>query len=288
MASALRLMAWLTFFGSTYGYFIFVDQSNATNFAYGLIGLALLSLIIALRPGKPPSTQRKAPLPSSSSRAKSRDIPTPVLSSESAADSAERKEDLIDGVESTADSDTISLGGDESIVQSAEEEFEEIDEELEEAIHLAEEEEEESIQISIDARLERNAVIRERVELRRRTRVSQLRENEVHQRQIEDAPDEDLNALVAGDSDNLEVVAEPLHLDPGRIAASTLVRIDEQRILKVRQPVDSLQFRKPGESIAEETPVLELSELGDLPPPPTPDSASGRLAALRDERSLDE
>jgi len=38
----------------------------------------------------------------------------------------------------------------------------------------------------------------------------------------------------------------------------------------------------------EESPVLEISELGDLPPPPAPDSASGRLAALRDERSLDE
>ncbi|MAK77971.1 MAG: hypothetical protein CL992_01655 [Euryarchaeota archaeon] len=286
MASALRLMAWLTFFGSTYGYFIFVDQSNATNLAYGLIGLALLSLVIALRPGKPASPQRRTPSPSSPD--KSKEIPAPVLSAESAADSAERKEDLIDGAESTVDSETISLGEDDSVVLSAEEEFEEIDEELEEAIHLAEEEEEESIQISIDARLERNAAIRERVEMRRRTRVSQLRENEVHQRQIEDAPGEDLNALVAGGPDNLEVIAEPLHLDPGRVAASTLVRIDEQRVLKVRQPVDSLQFRKPGESTVEESPVLEISELGDLPPPPAPDSASGRLAALRDERSLDE
>ncbi|HJN56144.1 MAG TPA: hypothetical protein QF646_07150 [Candidatus Poseidoniales archaeon] len=287
MASALRLMAWLTFFGSAYGYFIFIDQSNATSLAYGLIGLALLSLIIALRPGKPKSPQRRKTSSSISSSAKSRNIPAPVLSAESAADSAERKENLIDGAESPTDSGETSVDDDQQDDLSLEDEPEVIDEELVEAIHLAEEEEEESIQTSIDARLERNAVIRERVEKRRRTRVSQLRGNEVHQRQMEDAPNEDLNALVGSGSNDLEVIAEPLHLDPGRIAASTLVRIDGQRILKVRQPVDSLQFRRPGESVAEDPPILDEAELGDLPPPPAPDSASGRLAALRDERSSD-
>ncbi len=280
-------MAWLTFFGSAYGYFIFIDQSNATSLAYGLIGLALLSLIIALRPGKPKSPQRRKTSSSISSSAKSRNIPAPVLSAESAADSAERKENLIDGAESPTDSGETSVDDDQQDDLSLEDEPEVIDEELVEAIHLAEEEEEESIQTSIDARLERNAVIRERVEKRRRTRVSQLRGNEVHQRQMEDAPNEDLNALVGSGSNDLEVIAEPLHLDPGRIAASTLVRIDGQRILKVRQPVDSLQFRRPGESVAEDPPILDEAELGDLPPPPAPDSASGRLAALRDERSSD-
>ena len=212
-----------------------------------------------------------------------------MLSVESAADSAERKENLIDGAESAADPGETPADDEEQVDRGPGDEQEEIDEELVEAIHLAEEEEEESIQTSIDARLERNAAIRARVEMRRRTRVSQLRENEVHQRQTEDAPDEDLNALVVSGIEGLEVIAEPLHLDSGRVAASTLVRIDEERILKVRQPVDSLQFRRPGESVVEdEPPPLDLAELGDLPPPPAPDTASGRLAALKVERSSDD
>lgn len=169
---------------------------------------------------------------------------------------------------------------------------------IEENVHVAEEYvaeidaesmEEADIESFIDDRRDRHALIRRRIEARRREQLADIRSETAKIYQSADES-EDLLSLLSTENHGHTILQVSSEIPSGSPVGAVFARIDEDRILKVRLPLDQ-GFIASAEPLPELPP---LPDLGDLPPPPLPEIgnlappppvSSSKLDALRDEMS---
>ena len=163
-----------------------------------------------------------------------------------------------------------------------------------EAVHVADEYvvevspesvEEADIQATVAERASRHSEIRQRIEARRRSQMADIRASSARMWE-EHAVREDLVELLQKEGHGLAVFDEPAQPEAGHIYGATFIRIDDQRILKYRSPLDSgFEAVITTEKVLENDP-LELPPLigpdGNPLPLPLP-GPSGALAALKEE-----
>ena len=192
----------------------------------------------------------------------------------------------------------------QELESSEDEEFEPIEEvEVEiEDIHTADEYvvevspesvEDADIEVTVSNRRIQHQEIRERIEKRRRGQLAEIRASTVRMWE-EHTAGEDLVAVLQDPNHGQTVLIEPENPEPGHIYGATFVRINETQILKLRTPLDD------GFEEVEKKPTLPpligpdglplppLPGMENLPLPPLPlpepaSSASGALAALKEE-----
>jgi len=165
-----------------------------------------------------------------------------------------------------------------------------------EAVHVADEYvvevspesvEEADIQATVAERASRHGEIRQRIEARRRSQMADIRASSARMWE-EHAVREDLVEILQKEGHGLSVLDEPVQPEAGHIYGATFIRIDDQRVLKYRSPLDS-----GFEAVISNDEVLEKDPL-ELPPLIGPDGnplplplplpgPSGALAALKEE-----
>jgi hypothetical protein len=163
-----------------------------------------------------------------------------------------------------------------------------------EAVHVADEYvvdvspesiEEADIQATVAERASRHNEIRQRIEARRRSQMADIRASSARMWE-EHAVREDLVELLQKEGHGLAVLDEPAQPQAGHIYGATFIRIDNQRVLKYRSPLDSgfeaiITTEKVLEKDPNELPTLIGPDGNPLPLPlPGP---SGALAALKEE-----
>lgn len=163
-----------------------------------------------------------------------------------------------------------------------------------EAVHVADEYvvevspesvEEADIQATVAERASRHSEIRQRIEARRRSQMADIRASSARMWE-EHTVREDLVELLQKEGHGLAVLDEPAQPEAGHIYGATFIRIDGQRVLKYRSPLDSgFEAVITTEKVLEKDP-LELPPLmgsdGNPLPLPLP-GPSGALAALKEE-----
>ncbi len=163
-----------------------------------------------------------------------------------------------------------------------------------EAVHVADEYvvevspesvEEADIQATVAERASRHSEIRQRIEARRRSQMADIRASSARMWE-EHTVREDLVELLQKEGHGLAVLDEPAQPEAGHIYGATFIRIDDQRVLKYRSPLDSgFEAVITTEKVLEKDP-LELPPLmgsdGNPLPLPLP-GPSGALAALKEE-----
>lgn len=163
-----------------------------------------------------------------------------------------------------------------------------------EAVHVADEYvvevspesvEEADIQATVAERASRHSEIRQRIEARRRSQMADIRASSARMWE-EHAVRENLVELLQKEGHGLAVLDEPAQPEAGHIYGATFIRIDDQRVLKYRSPLDSgFEAVITTEKVLEKDP-LELPPLmgpdGNPLPLPLP-GPSGALAALKEE-----
>jgi microcystin-dependent protein len=163
-----------------------------------------------------------------------------------------------------------------------------------EAVHVADEYvvevspesiEEADIQATVAERASRHGEIRQRIEARRRSQMADIRASSARMWE-EHAVREDLVEILQKEGHGLAVLDEPAQPEAGHIYGATFIRIDDQRVLKYRSPLDSgfeavITTEKVLEKDPTELPPLMGPDGNPLPLPlPGP---SGALAALKEE-----
>ena len=163
-----------------------------------------------------------------------------------------------------------------------------------EAIHVADEYvvevspesvEEADIQATVAERASRHSEIRQRIEARRRSQMADIRASSARMWE-EHVVREALVEILQKEGHGLAVLDEPAQPEAGHIYGATFIRIDDQRVLKYRSPLDSgFEAVITTEKVLEKDP-LELPPLmgsdGNPLPLPLP-GPSGALAALKEE-----
>ena len=163
-----------------------------------------------------------------------------------------------------------------------------------EAIHVADEYvvevspesvEEADIQATVAERASRHSEIRQRIEARRRSQMADIRASSARMWE-EHVVREDLVEILQKEGHGLAVLDEPAQPEAGHIYGATFIRIDDQRVLKYRSPLDSgFEAVITTENVLEKDP-LELPPLMDSDGNPLPlplPGPSGALAALKEE-----
>lgn len=163
-----------------------------------------------------------------------------------------------------------------------------------EAIHVADEYvvevspesvEEADIQATVAERASRHSEIRQRIEARRRSQMADIRASSARMWE-EHVVREDLVEILQKEGHGLAVLDEPAQPESGHIYGATFIRIDDQRVLKYRSPLDSgFEAVITTEKVLEKDP-LELPPLMDSDGNPLPlplPGPSGALAALKEE-----
>ena len=167
---------------------------------------------------------------------------------------------------------------------------------IDENVHVAEEfvaeidaesMEEADIESFIDDRRDRHALIRRRIEARRREQLADIRSETAKIYQSADES-EDLLSLIGTENHGHTIHEVTGEIPAGSPVGAVFARIDDNRLLKVRLPLDQ-GFIASAEPLPELPP---LPDLGDLPPPPLPEigdlplpppASISKLDALRDE-----
>lgn len=163
-----------------------------------------------------------------------------------------------------------------------------------EAVHVADEYvvevspesiEEADIQATVAERASRHSEIRQRIEARRRSQMADIRASSARMWE-EHAVREDLVEILQKEGHGLAVLDEPAQPEAGHIYGATFIRIDDQRVLKYRSPLDSgfeaiITTEKVLENDLVELPPL-IGQDGNPLPLPLP-GPSGALAALKEE-----
>ena len=116
------------------------------------------------------------------------------------------------------------------------------------------------------SRRESQKEIRDGIEKRRRKQLAKIRGDTLRSR-YEAGSREELQKIIQH-SNEIQVVDEPENPTPGHPYGRVLIRIDENKILRLRVPLDV------GLRAAEIEPE-PLPDLGGLPPPPLPGEISG-------------
>ena len=147
------------------------------------------------------------------------------------------------------------------------------------------------IEVTVSNRRIKHQEIRNRIEKRRRGQLAEIRASTVRMWE-EHTAGEDLVAVLQTENHGQTVLVEPENPQPGHIYGATFIRLDENKILKLRTPLDDgfeevVKKPKLPELLGPDGIVLPpLPGLGELPLPPLPvtdSSASSALAALKDE-----
>lgn len=210
------------------------------NFAFA-IGLLVLFSLVLFTGGKGKSRKRarsrhsRSATPATETAASaSIDVPEPVVEEEDAGTRRGRKLAKADSAEDSAEAED-------------EEEVVVLDEEaIEDEVHVAEEYvvdidaqtlEEADIEEFIDDRRDKRAAIKDRIEMRRRGQLADIRASAARMWAQHDEG-EDLLALLSRPGHGLEVLDEPEKVAPGHPYGATYVRLDDARVLKVRVPLD--------------------------------------------------
>ena len=136
-------------------------------------------------------------------------------------------------------------------------------------VHIARSDPELQAEAEVDLYLaqqrERREVFRERLHRERRLEMSKRVAEEVRKwTQIEDG--EDLSTLTSIPGHGLAVFYEPEEPDPSIPQGVSYVRIDDERVLKVRVSLDVPRSESP----APEGEASELQETDSMPMPPAP------------------
>ena len=295
---AVRNVIAVTFIGV---FFYYLSAGHLTdNDKWVLIsilgGLAFFWVLLGNQPKQAqrqqPETQPKPLVETVLEEEDDEEVPEPITSSnESQQTLRERKMAKIAAIEARVE----DIEPDDEVVVEVEE------------VHVAEEFvvevspetfEDADIQVTVTERKVRHDKIRERIEVRRRNQLADIR-TVASQKYQEADPREDIIALLKQPNHGLTVHLEPENLEPGRTYGSTFVRLDEQNILRIRVPLD-VGFESVAslskEEEAEPAPIIGpdgkilpplLGPDGKpLPLPPLP-SASGQLAALKDDMMND-
>ena len=147
------------------------------------------------------------------------------------------------------------------------------------------------IEVTVSNRRIKHQEIRNRIEKRRRGQLAEIRASTVRMWE-EHTAGEDLVAVLQTENHGQTVLVEPENPQPGHIYGATFIRLDENKILKLRTPLDDgfeevVKKPKLPELLGPDgNPLPPLPGLGELPLPPLPavnSSASSALAALKDE-----
>ena len=226
------------------------------------------------------------------------DIPLPITENElDGATLRERKLAKIQAAESKKE-ELLATTLVESEIHS--EEIVEVTLEMEE-VHVADEfvvemspdsVENADIESSILQRRVKHDKIRQKIELRRRGQLADIRASTARMWE-EQTAGEDLVALLQTPGHGQSVLVTPEHPEPGHIYGATFIRIDESRVLKLRTALDDgfekVQSKKEPEPAPligpDGNPLPTLIGLDGMPltlPLPMP-SASLALAQMKDE-----
>ena len=296
MGTGLKLMLALGAIG-TFGFYLARVSEMTEGAQWGFIGAILLqSFLFVVVPGKQKKVVVRKKLVEMEAEDEVEEItanlPEPVKSDP--LDGATLRERKMAKIKAKEEEDSDS---DEEI-QIAAEDIEAIED-----VHIADQYvveidaesiEESRIEDTVDERRRRHTEIRQRIEARRREQMAEVRASAA--KMWDDNQDrEDMVAVLSDPEHGLIVLDEPASVSPGHPYGSTFIRIDDERVVKVRIPLDA-GFRKVETEEPEGLPLpggLPLPlPAGGLPlppppmigtlPPPVMESQS-KLAALRNE-----
>ena len=120
----------------------------------------------------------------------------------------------------------------------------------------------------VKERREKRSEIRERIQRRRRMELAERRAAKVRMwTELEDG--EDLGKTLSDPDHGLEVINEPENPDESAPLGVSYVRIDGNRILKIRMPLN-VPEKGVEEEVTPELPDLPPPGLPSMPPPPGP------------------
>ena len=312
----------------TLGFYLMQTSELSEGAQWGVVGILVAEFLLLLfMPGDQSQTVRR-PANRSSSGAKSAvsdaesndddavDVPEPVT--EESLDGATLKQRKMAKIRAK-EKEALALAAAE-----AEEDEDDLDPlpeikvEVEE-YHVAEEfvvevnaqsVEDADIEDAVDLRRARHEKIRKRIADRRRSQMAAIRASTA--KMWEDQDDsEDIIATLNNPQlkHGVEVIDEPAEVTAGHPYGSTFIRIDEDRILRLRTPLDSgftslvasdssglpppdglpaLGDLPPPDglpALGDLPPPVGLPPLGNLPPPPSP--AQSALASLKTDMNDD-
>ncbi len=294
MVTFKRLMLWFSLFTGVLAFLVLAGNlSPKEQMIFGSSILLLIIFLMGTGGGrKVERVRRRSEMEVEESKSESdQELPAPVQSEEDASArrdaklSRSRSGEPEPEPEPEVEEVVVSLADDEVLVTV-----------VEENVHVAEEfvaeidaesMEEADIESFIDDRRDRHALIRRRIEARRREQLADIRSETAKIYQSADES-EDLLTLVGTENHGHTVLEVSEDIPAGSPVGAVFARIDDTRILKVRLPLDQ-GFIASSEPLPElpplpdlgDLPLPPLPDLGDLPLPPPP--SSSKLDALRDE-----
>ena len=292
-----RLIVLLLLIGDIILFFMLQSELD-DNGRWALVGLALLLAIAWVYLEEAP--KQKAPVrrqqtvqPSQQQDESEPEIDIPPTVTEDELDGASLRERKLAKVRAANESE-------EAIVTiEPDDDLEEVQVVVEE-VHVASEFvvesspqsiEDAAIVAHIQEKRDRHDRVRARIEERRREQMAEIRASTAKMWE-EHSSGEDLISIVQDPQNTHRIIEEPAIAKQGHVYGASLVRIDENTILKLRVPVDSGYVQV--ESVEDEDAPMPILPPGvpspdslGLPPLPPPPGASGALAALRDEMSND-
>lgn len=291
-----RLIVLLLLIGDIILFFMLQSELD-DNGRWALVGLALILAIawvyLEEAPKQKMPVRRTQPAQSSQPEVESEtEIDMPPAVTEDELDGASLRERKLAKVRAASESD------EEIVSVEPDDDLEEVQVVVEE-VHVASEFvvesspqsiEDAAIVAHIQEKRDRHDRVRARIEERRREQMAEIRSSTAKMWE-EHSSGEDLISIVQDPQNTHRIIEEPAVAEQGHVYGASLVRIDENTILKLRVPVDSGYVQVESSEDDAPMPILPLGvpspdSLG-LPPLPPPPGASGALAALRDEMSND-
>ncbi len=250
MAGFSRLMLWMILFIGGAGFLTLrgaLEENAQFGVAGGLLVLLAFLMFTGGNPAPPPARKQKKKVDVSVENEEEEEDEEPVPVSRS------RGVDVITPeVETVENEDIVEVEVMLEDVVEAKEYVVEVD-----AQSMLETE----IDSVVINRRESQKEIRDGIEKRRRKQLAKIRGDTLRSR-YENDPRENLQKILKT-SNEIQVLDEPENPPPGHPYGRVLIRIDENKILRLRVPLDV------GLRVAESEPE-PLPGLGDLPPPPLP------------------
>lgn len=292
-----RLIVLILLIGDIILFFMLQSEFD-DNGRWAIVGVALLLAIVWVyleeTPQPKKQVRRVQPVKATQQEVQEEDeLDIPPAVTEDAMDGATLRERKLAKVlaANQSDEDVVSVEPDDDL--------EEVQVTVEE-VHIASEYivesspqsiEDAAIAAHIQDKRERHDRVRARIEERRREQMAEIRASTAKMWEAHSSG-EDILSIVQDPQSTHTILEEPAVAKEGHVYGASLVRIDENTILKLRIPVDTGYVRV--ESSDEETETMPLLPPGvpspdslGLPPLPPPPGASDALAALRDEMSND-
>ncbi len=287
-------MLWFSLFTGVLAFLVLAGNLSAKEqMIFGATILLLIIFLMGTGGGrKVERIRRRSDMEAEESKSEpDQELPAPVQSEEDASARRDAKLSRSRSGEPEPEPETeveevvVSLADDEVSVTV-----------IDENVHVAEEfvaeidaesMEEADIESYIDDRRGRHALIRRRIEARRREQLADIRSETAKIYQSADES-EDILTLVGTENHGHTILEVSEDIPAGSPVGAVFARIDDTRILKVRLPLDQ-GFIASSEPLPELPPLPDLGDLplpplpdiGDLPLPPPP--SSSKLDALRDE-----